>query len=346
VNEVAYGVPEECWNPLNTVPVPESDGVITGIKTVGASLIVLTQNNLYEVRYGTGTSTSVFRLQRLSAKGQGGGQFASATLPGEDAQSGDILIHYGNDNRIYLLYGAGGDIPISYPIQDYANGFGYSNGVFSTSRWSPGANVNVWHDKRATYIIVQPAVGIFTYLYDIDRKIWLTTQIPTGTFAQGLFNTYVNGVVTPAITPFVADTSGSIYKLGTKTTTNAGVSMSIFTQQMNVPGVARHDEKALQAIFVYGKPVDSGKYIVQYLPDEGQSPVSMVEVSASDDPRVAAYLDAPDAHMFVPQGSTASGRTFKIQVVLAGSNVPVAADHYLSEFMALWTVKSPSTGTI
>src|ERR1035438_8233768 len=60
--------PEECWPLLFTRAIPESDGRITGLRTVGNTLVVLTDNNIYTV---TGNQYNTYGLVRVPAKGHG-----------------------------------------------------------------------------------------------------------------------------------------------------------------------------------------------------------------------------------------------------------------------------------
>ncbi len=313
-----YGVPEECWNPLSTIPIPESDGVIVGMKAVGGSLLVFTQNNIYQVQ--NTTTIPIFSLQRLSAKGRGTSQTAIATLPGEDSSSGDILVHYGNDNRVYFLYGAGGDIPFSYPVQPSLNTFGPSSNV----------GTGIFHNQHSTYIIIQSLTNLaLTMIYDLDRKLWLSTLIPPSAFTEGLYGGAIKAFVAGA------DSDPNIYTLMTSVNTNPPSVCSLWTQQVNVPGVPRHDEKRLQAVIVYGNP-GAGTFAVRATTDEGATPITLTEITTGLDPRFSAYLDATDSHLFVPQGSTASGRTFQIKV----DWTPVTASSYVSEIMAIWGVST------
>jgi hypothetical protein len=114
-NELAIGVGEECWPLTYTVPIPEDSGRMTGSRPVGSNLVIETEKAIFAV---LGNAPTNYTLQRLSVKGRGTSQFATATLPGEDANSADILLHFGNDSRLYFLFGPGGDLSYSYPIQD------------------------------------------------------------------------------------------------------------------------------------------------------------------------------------------------------------------------------------
>lgn len=334
-----YGVAEECWPPTNLLPVPESDGTITGIKTVGAALIVETQNNLYQVDYNTSNTTSIFRLKRLSAKGSGTSHFATATLPGEDAQSGDILVHFGNDQRLYLLYGAGGDVPISYPVQD----------VFDLFIDPSLVRVGIRHDENSTYIVVlanQTSVGQPppNLLYDIDRKLWLVYVGPNAAYTEGLFN----GVTTAFVggSPNQGNLGGNVYKMNADPppwAQSVSGGFTLQTQVMTPPGIPRLDEKNLQAVLIWAENIDTDFQVIA-VPDEGV-PVFLARLDMITNPFLRMYADTPNCRVYVPStGQIVTGRTFTISVTL----VPGASIPRIYEVMGVWstTVEPSDSGGV
>lgn len=341
-----YGVAEECWPPLNTLPIPESDGTITGIRTVGASLIVATQNNLYEVDYNTTNTTSIFRLKRLSAKGSGTTHFATATLPGEDAQSGDILVHFGNDKRLYLLYGAGGDIPISYPVQD----------IFNTITNPSQVRVGVRHDQNATYIVVMPNQGtnlaasfLPTFLYDLDRKVWLEVTTGQSCYTEGIFNGVTTGFLGGGTATQGQAFATNIYKMMSDTLpwpVGLGGQALIKTHYVTPPGVPRFDEKDCQAVIVYVDNLPPGNYpTVAVSADEG-APVNFQRLDTSATPFLRMYLDTPNCYVYVPSSALMlKGRTFQATILLPSvtSTVP-----RIAQVVEVWsvTVDAKSTGGV
>jgi hypothetical protein len=338
-----YGVPEECWPPLNTLTIPETDGSITGLRTVGSALLVMTQNNIYQLVYNTTNTSAPFRLQRLSAKGSGTNHWASATMPGEDAQSGDILIHFGNDKRLYLLYGAGGDIPISYPVQDIFNQFTDPTLV----------RVGVRHTSDATYIVVLPGqisgVGFpktdvwEAYLYDVDRKVWLTVVEPQSCFTEGIFN----GVTTAFVGGLGAST---INKMAGSTNVVSNLNRGTFQLESHFvtpPGLPRMDEKNLQAVIIWAQNLDPGTYFtVAVDTDDGlMAPVTLTRLNTTGVPFLQVYADAPNCYVYVPSvARPVSGRTFRVNVTL----LPGTLRPTIYEVMAMWssTVDAEATGGV
>ena len=114
-NELPIGVGEECWPAPYNIPISEDNGRITGTRAVGSTLYCLTEKSLFVV---LGNAPANYTVVRVSSKGRGADQLSACTLPGEDNNSGDILVHFGNDSRMYFLYGPGGDVSMTYPIQD------------------------------------------------------------------------------------------------------------------------------------------------------------------------------------------------------------------------------------
>jgi hypothetical protein len=114
-SELPVGVGEECWPLPYTIPIPEDSGSITGTRPVGGNIVIETEKSLF---YVVGNAPENYTILRLSSKGRGSSHFACVTLPGEDANSADVLVHFGNDARLYFLFGPGGDLSYSYPIQN------------------------------------------------------------------------------------------------------------------------------------------------------------------------------------------------------------------------------------
>lgn len=322
------GVAEECWpqSPLYERAIPDSDGKITGLKTVGQNLFVETDLAIYAV-VGSGPSPNNYSLVRISAKGSGTEQFATANLPSEDSQSGDVLVHLGNDNRVYFLYGSGGDLSYSYPIQDVL-----SDKFFP---WVPrDVNVSVWHNPKATYVMVTKRNASnppYAFLYDLDRKIWLQQLLPTYSFTEGLYN----GALTQFVgtSPALAPADKAVYLLAASTTTSVPVTR-IITQYIMPPETNRLDDKALEAVFVYCDDVNTNIGVfVSYDDGAAGGSFSLTRMDPVADPRFNAYLDAPNARIYTPQHDKIVGRTFSFGI----TSTSVTLDSKIPAIAALWS---------
>lgn len=322
------GVSEECWpqNILYQRTIPDSDGKITGLRTVGRNLFVTTDLAIYAV---TGSGPGDYALERISAKGSGTANLATANLPAEDSQSGDVMVHFGNDQRLYFLYGQGGDLSYSYPIQDQ-----FTASAFPAFWWKPETtSVGIVHDKRATYVLLSKTDAYeppYSFLYDLDRKVWLETSLPPYSYVEGLYNGVLTRLV--AASPNLGQPN-VIYRAMSDTVNSVSAGTSIITQYVNVPETNRLDDKILQAIFLYCD--DSNLIItVEAYVDENFTLNSMVRMPIVD-AKYLAYLDAPNARIYQPQPSKiVRGRTFKIRIVMLSGITPAAK---IPAFAALWS---------
>ena len=323
------GVAEECWpqNILYQRTIPDSDGRITGLRTVGGNLFVTTDLAIYAV---TGVGPGNYTLERISAKGSGTTQLATANLPAEDSQSGDVMVHYGNDQRLYFLYGQGGDLSYSYPIQDQ-----FTANPTPAFWWKPeSTSVGIVHDKRATYVLMSKTNAYeppYSFLYDLDRKVWLETTLPPFSYYEGLYNGVLTRLV--ASSPNLGQPP-VIYRAMSDTLNSVPSGERINTQFVNVPDTNRLDDKILQAVFLY---CDDPTIIisVEIRIDDDLSNLSTLVRMPTVDPKYLAYLDAPNARIYQPDGGKIiRGRTFKISLVMLNDVVPTSK---IPAFAALWS---------
>jgi len=324
------GVAEECWpqTPAFQRTIPDSDGRITGLKTIGPNLYITTDLAIYSVT-GQGLGPTNYGLERISAKGSGTTLLATANLPAEDSQSGDVMVHFGNDQRLYFLYGNGGDLSYSYPIQDQ-----FTANPTPAFWWKPeSTSVGVIHDKRATYVLVAKTDAYeppYSFLYDLDRKVWLETSLPPYSYVEGLYN----GVLTRLVagSPNLSQPN-AIYRAMSDTVNSVSAGTSIITQYVNVPDTNRLDDKILQAIFLY---CDDPNLIIttEVYVDENFTLNSMVRMPTVDT-KYLAYLDAPNARIYQPQpNKIIRGRTFKIRIVMLSG---VLLTSKIPAIAALWS---------
>src|SRR5262249_23106035 len=172
-SEIPVGVAEECWPLVNTIPIPDTDGIGTGTCVVGSNLFALTSKGIYTV---TGSNPASYQMQRVTSKGNGAYQIATCALPGEDTNSADVLVHAGNDRRVYFLFGAGGGVACSYPIQDQIDA------PIASSAACPAAFVMlaVYHNEQGTYLLVGVRGQEGTHVYDVERQIWFNWNLGKG----------------------------------------------------------------------------------------------------------------------------------------------------------------------
>jgi hypothetical protein len=313
--DISVGVAEECW-PLNfTRVIPESDGRITGLRAFSGVLAVLTDNNIYIVQSGT---RDTYALSRISGKGHGTSHFLTTVIPSEDANGADVLVHFGNDGRLYFLMGGGGDYQISYPIQDQLGGPALVTCV------------GVQHTSTSSYVILSTIFQIF--LYDLERKIWLQRTLPDG-FGAGA---YVEGLLGVVIAQMFgsANTVAAIYhaeqQIGPPTT------MVVATNQVSPTG-ERKDDKQLESVVVY-YPNRTDAMTVNLtidapIPFPSLGTSTLVEVPNTG--QYAANFEMTDARVFVPQGNFAHGRLFQIVVSVTPSVFPGAAG-FVPEVRGVW----------
>lgn len=310
--DISVGVPEECWPPNFTRVIPESDGRITGLKTVSENLFVLTDNNIYAVQ---GNNRDNYRLIRVSGKGRGTSHFLTAVLPSEDVNASDVLVHYGNDLRLYFLFGTGGDYAISYPIQDQLTG---AIGTVNC--------LGVQHTITSTYVVL--CTNFLVFLYDVERKVWLTRKLPDNFGAAS----YVEGLLDGTVAQFFgsAQTSAAVYQAeqqsGTKQT------FTVTTNQF-APGGDRKDDKTLESIAVYyTNRTDTMTVTASIDSTPIATTVTLMEVPNTG--QYAAYYENTDARIFVPQGTMARGRIFGIAATVT---TPSLFSNAIYEIRGVWS---------
>jgi hypothetical protein len=312
--DVSVGVPEECWPTNFTRVIPESDGRITGLRTVGNNLFVLTDNNIYAV---IGNSRDTYGLTRVSAKGNGTSHFATCVLPAEDTNSTDVLVHFGNDSRLYFLFGSGGDFPVSYAIQDQLAGIAASQ-----------VSVGLLHAYQTTYIVLLTPAGQF--FYDLERKIWLK---------EGAFSavSFFEGLYSGQITPLYGTNAGGVYQ--GQLSVGSPPAVTVWTNTLSPGEGDRKDDKALLAVGIYYNAPTS--ITVSAVIDGTTYPCQEVANTGA----YSAYFEASDARIFMPRSisggpTTGMGRLFSFVV----QYTPVSFAESLYEIRGLWTFdQSPET---
>jgi hypothetical protein len=314
--DVSAGVPEECWPPNFTRVIPESDSRITGLRTVGNNLFVLTDNNIYAV---VGSNRDNYGLFKVSSKGKGTSHFNTCVIPGEDVNSTDVMVHVGNDHRIYFLFASGGDFDISYPIQDQFALF-------------PVTAVGVQHTNVSTYVVVSNAFNVF--LYDLERKIWLTRTLPDG-FGAGA---YAEGLLSGTVVQLFgsSQTVGTVYQA--ELASGTPQTFAVVTNQVSPGGGDDKDDKTLQAVTVYYTNRTDTLNVYAYIDTTvGNVTGSGATVTLTEVPNTtqyAAYFENPDARIFVPQGVLAGGRIFQFTVRVTN---PSALTNNIFKIGAVWS---------
>jgi hypothetical protein len=310
--DTTIGVPEECW-PLNfTLNLPEADGRVTGLRTVGNNLFVLSDNNIYAV---IGSDKLSYGLARVSAKGHGTAHFATAVIPAEDVNSTDVLVHYGNDNRLYFLFGSGGDFQVSYPIQTLLNGAG---GVIGN------VTVGVVHTAVSTYVFLNVPGGgaIGPLYYDLERKLW------DGQPGFTLWRAFTEGLVNGVLTQYYSDIFGNV--LTTSTISGPPAAYSITTNTVSPTGTDRKDNKILESVSIYTTEPASNIFVTPTI--DGVAGANLVAVPSTGQ-YGKSYHEFTDALVFVPQ-TLAAGRLFSFQVGTVG--LPANFSSAIYEIVATW----------
>jgi hypothetical protein len=291
--DINCGVAEECWPPLFTRAIPDSDGRITGLRVVGGTLMVLTDNSIYAV-YGSNQTS--YGLSKVSSKGKGTSHFATCVIPGEDVNATDVLVHFGNDGRLYFLFGSGGDFPISYPIQAELDA-AIAAGALGPSQ----ATLGVMHTAVSTYIVFVPVPGGYRYLYDLERKIWLKSIL--NVYGYG----YVEGLFNGTIAQFVSDYNytNNVYK----DNQSSFIPSYIITTNTTSFGLDPKDDKTLESLRVYTN--DTPANLTATATVDGNT-ISLVQIPSTGT-YGPAYHEYADAITFVPQVAC-RGRLFQFVV--------------------------------
>ena len=311
---ITVGVPEECWPVGFTRNIPESDGRVTGLRAVGGNLFVLTDNNIYAVVGGNSTSYS---LTRVSSKGHGTSHFATCVLPAEDVNSTDVLVHYGNDGRLYFLFGSGGDFPISYPIQSFIDAYNYG---------ASNVTVGVVHTGVSSYIYLNlnPAYygSNLPFYYDLERKIWVNAIATLGTgFVEGL----LNGVLTQVY----SDQSFNV--LTASVSGSPSTRLSFITNTVAPAGDSKSDA-TLESVTVYTNEAPANINVRPTIDGVTLGYMTLVPETGA---YAVAYHENPDAHVYVPT-TVARGRLFNFAVTTVG--YPAAFSSAIYEVRAVFSV--------
>jgi hypothetical protein len=294
--EVTVGVAEECWPLVNTLPVADSDGEITGTRVVADQLFISTGQKIYNIR---GNAPGNYIMSAVSSKGIGGSHFSMTTLPGEDNNSGDVLAHMGNDGKLYFLYGPGGDVSYSLPIQDQ---FRLTTGPKSASQFV----VSMFHSSKGTYVAVGDLSNhLYTYLFDVDRKWWFKMTIPAYALGEGKTQNdgYIFVFADPAskVMKTAFDDSSSTLSTGYRLTTNI----------QSPQGTSRADNKQLQFVEIVGTNL-SGAVVTAVV--DGAAPSSF----SSSVGTAKQVFTEPNEVDYVPDAGILEGLIFQVDIVWSG----------------------------
>jgi hypothetical protein len=343
-SDTTVGVPEECWPLLFTRAIPESDGRITGLRTVGNTLVVLTDNNIYTV---TGNQYNTYGLVRVPAKGHGTSHFATCVIPAGDLGTDDVLVHFGNDSRLYFL-GSSGDFPISYPIQN-------AIGLYPGNVTAQGVTLSVVHNGTSGYVVMglpSTAAQPGEYWYDLERQAWFLVAngaLSSGNGASARIEGLYNGTITTFVGfPTTAYSTGVGYiKYGSGSSTTMGVR----TNAVVPGGTDRLNDKMLDAVIVYSTYTGTmtvSAYWDQSVSSFDANPFSppsanckLTEVLPTGN--YQAYIESADARLFVPQSVSGSGganilargRVFQFSAVL--SSVSVGDGNAVRKIVGIWS---------
>lgn len=112
--QIPLGVPEECWPAANFLDAAATDGIITGMRVVGDTLLVCTDKNIYYVS----SSGGAYRLLKLSSRGRGVEHFAIDEHPGDTTSESASAVYVSRDKRLWRHFPGGRVEDIGYQIQD------------------------------------------------------------------------------------------------------------------------------------------------------------------------------------------------------------------------------------
>jgi len=311
--ELTVGVGEESWPLTYTLPIPDTDGRMTGSRVVGQAIFILTDRGTYQV---LGNSWNTYRLSRVTSKGGGANHFASASLPGEDMNSSDILVHLGNDRRLYYLFGPGGDVSYSYPIQDQVDAV-----------YPPWAATEILHNSEGTFLLMCLRTSN-VFAFDVERQTWFTwtsSRFSITSMYEGLFN----GTLT-----FFMGGVNSLIRLNAAATPTDNVP-ALVTQRFNPPGVDRHKEKTLQAAYLYDKSGQTG-YTISITTDDG---VTLNLVPYALLPPAAVLVEPQELYFPVNAASLGQSRTYTMSVA-----IPSGQPYQIMAIALLWSVTDDGEG--
>lgn len=112
------GVGEESFPSINFIDIPSDDGLVTGMRAVGGTLLVCTDRFLYVVpsNYESGAP-----LDKISARGGGVNHYAIDDHPGDTTNNAASAIYVSRDKRLWRHYLGGKLEDLGAPIQDKLN---------------------------------------------------------------------------------------------------------------------------------------------------------------------------------------------------------------------------------
>jgi hypothetical protein len=190
----------------------------------------------------------------------------------------------------------------------------------ASSRWNAGnAVVGIVHARESTYVVLSNADGSLTktFLYDMDRKVWLKTSMGIVAMTEDLYN--------GSLAFFYGRADGTIIQGFTATSPNYGPTPQIQTVYMTPPGKGRQDWAIFQGVHVYGSQFGLS---VSVSCDDGAPIALSIAVDATN-----TLMQGVDDVLYVPQGQAPRGRLFRITI-----SWPDASGEALSSFEGVWTV--------
>lgn len=181
--QIPLGVPEESFPATNYRDISADDGFITGLKTVGTSLLVCTERYLYFV---DGGSENTYRLQRISSRGAGVDQYAIDEHPGDSSDQSASAIYVSRDKRLWRQYPGGRIEDIGWPIQDKLDNLNLS--------LKKPVVLKVCQVLKSWLLVLgirQEDPDRYGYLfYDFDEQCWLDLNLGTPEFWGSSYGGY------------------------------------------------------------------------------------------------------------------------------------------------------------
>ncbi|MGH9848058.1 MAG: hypothetical protein ACREEM_55955, partial [Blastocatellia bacterium] len=163
-NPDILGVGEESFPALNSIDISANDGLITGMRVVGDSLIVCTDRFMYAV---AGLGEGAYRLDRVSARGGGVGHFSLADHPGDTTTNTSSMLYVSRDKRFWRHYPGGRLEDLGAPIQDKLNSADFA--------FSKPYIVTVFQVEKHWFCAVgiRVATRYDFYFFDFDTVAWM-----------------------------------------------------------------------------------------------------------------------------------------------------------------------------
>lgn len=301
------GVGEESFPETNFFDISAEDGICTGMRVVGGSLLLATDRYLYSVptNYASGGQPD-----RVSSRGAGVTHWAIDEHPGDTSGNSASAIYIGRDKRLWRQYPGGRLEDIGAPIQDKLDrgNLGISKPyivrVFSRLRnWFCAVGIGR-ADARYDF-----------YFFDLDALAWMNFGFTDGVFKGMSIGTgieFTTGVGS-AYAHIGRDSANQIYPLF-ETSIATSTASVLTTQSMDFGDITT--KKTLQEVVFYVDDASANYACSVRFDGSTGAYTSMSEFDPASSPR---YRGPGIIRFDVKNISTIQWHSAQFQFTLAGA---------------------------